>query len=164
MKMLWSVANKPEEILKLPDSELHRLIHSSGFYVSKGAYIKGASKAILEIFDGNVPDKRDELMRLPGVGPKTADIILSYGFNKASIAVDTHIRRTAIRLGLAGYTYSRENVKRRLEQDIPQRDWDFADEAFLRLGKEYCKPRNPLCVDCPLAKICDFNGDDVNGD
>ncbi len=156
MKQLWEKASTPREILELSDSMLQKLIRSSGFYVLKAKYIKEASKVILEKYDGNVPTSRDELMELPGVGPKTADIVFSYGFNKAAIAIDTHVYRTSKRLGLAGDTDSHEKVKRQLEQHINQNDWNFADEALVMIGKNYCKSRNPLCSQCPLVKVCNF--------
>ena len=156
LKQLLDVASTPQEIIKLSERKLKQLIRSSGYFNVKARYIREASKAIIMRYEGIVPDTREELMDLPGVGPKTADIVLNYGFNKPAIAVDTHIHRTAKRLGLASESDPLKKVKQHLEEDIPPVDWVFTDEALLSLGKDYCKSHNPLCIKCPLSKVCNY--------
>lgn len=152
---LFAVASTPREILTLDPETLKRLIRSSGYYNQKAAYIIGACSAMVERFGGETPRTREELMTLPGVGPKTADIVLSYGYGEPAIAVDTHIHRVSRRAGLAREGAKPTDVKKALEGALPQGDWVYADGALLQLGKDYCKPRKPRCGDCPLKELCD---------
>jgi endonuclease-3 len=94
-------------------------------------------------------------MMLPGVGPKTADIVLSYGYGEPAIAVDTHIYRVVKRLGLVEMRAGPQDVKRELEDSISREDYSFADGAILSIGKEFCKPSKPRCGGCPLEKLCE---------
>ena len=153
---LFSVADTPEGILNLDENRLRQLIRPSGFYNQKARHIIGASRQIVERFHGETPRTRDELMSLPGVGEKTASIVLSYGFGEPAIAVDTHIHRVARRLGLARGEAKPEQVKLALEGDLPASDWSYADGAILQLGKDFCRPRKPACGRCPVEKMCGY--------
>jgi endonuclease-3 len=97
-------------------------------------------------------------MSLPGVGPKTADIVLSYGYGEPAIAVDTHIHRVTKRLGLVDDKAGPTEVKIVLENSLPSGEYLFADGAILSIGKEYCRPRKPRCRECPLGKLCEKRG------
>ena len=110
----------------------------------------------MERYFGETPKTREELMTLPGVGPKTADIVLSYGYGVPAIAVDTHILRVCKRTGLVSYKARPTEVKDTLEGSLPRGCWVYADSAFLQLGKEYCKPQKPKCENCPLTKLCEY--------
>ena len=143
---LFKVARTPQQIVKLPTSKLQSLIRISGPYRQKARKIKKASKMILEEYKGKVPSQREELMELYGVGPKTADIVLMYGFNKPAIAVDTHVFQVSKRLGLADLKDDVEEVKKRLECIFPKNKWYLINLGFVMFGKEFCKPINPLCV------------------
>lgn len=152
---LFSVASTPQEILALDPAVLRKLIRSSGYYNQKARYIIGASMGIVERFGGVTPRTRAELITLPGVGPKTADIVLSYGYGEPAIAVDTHIQRVSKRLGLVQDKAGPEDVKAVLEGSLPSEDYSYTDGAILNVGKEYCKPRKPRCRECPLGKVCE---------
>ncbi|MCX6656486.1 MAG: endonuclease III [Candidatus Bathyarchaeota archaeon] len=153
---LFNVASTPCEILCLDPETLKRLIRPSGYYNLKSAYIIGACKGIIERFNSETPRTREGLMTLPGVGPKTADIVLSYGYGVPSIAVDTHILRVCKRTGLVSFRARPTEVKDTLEGSLPRRDWFYTDSAFLQLGKEYCKPQKPRCNNCPLMELCEY--------
>jgi len=154
---LFDQASSPEAILQLDEATLKRLIRPSGYYNQKAKYIIGACKAIIEGHKGKTPHIREELLNLPGVGPKTADIVLSYGYSYPAIAVDTHIHRVSRRVGLAHGEASPIEVKKRLETSLPSNDWWYTDGALLQLGKDYCKPRRPRCNECPVGFMCDYN-------
>jgi endonuclease-3 len=152
---LFAAASTPQEILALAPEILKHLIRSSGYYNQKAKHITGACRAMVEKFSGETPRTRDELLTLPGVGPKTADIVLCYGYGEPAIAVDTHIHRVSRRTGIAREKAKPTEVKDILQGALPKRDWVYADNAFLQLGKDYCKPRKPRCRECPLKEICD---------
>jgi endonuclease-3 len=153
---LFAVASTPQEILALEPETLRQLIRHSGYYNQKAKHIVGACKGIIEKFGGETPRTRDELLTLPGVGPKTADIVLSYGYGEPAIAVDTHIHRVSKRTGITGMKAKPTDAKDALQSALPQRDWVYADGALLQLGKDYCKPTEPRCGECPLREICDY--------
>lgn len=155
-KTLFSAASTPQSILNLPEENLKQLIRPSGYYNQKARYIIETTRVIVENFNGETPSMREELLSLPGVGPKTADIVLSYGYGKPAVAVDTHIHRVSRRIGLAGIDAKTTEVKQALEIALPQTDWSYADGALLQLGKDYCKPRNPKCGECPVEKLCGY--------
>ena len=151
---LFQVASDPGSILNLGGERLRRLIRCSGYYNQKADYITHVCSELLTRFGGEVPDDREKLLSLPGVGPKTADVVLSYAFLKPTIAVDVHVRRTAMRLGLAEKSSGVESVKRDLEGKIGRRDRRFMDGALVRLGKDFCRAGNPRCDECPVGSLC----------
>jgi endonuclease-3 len=153
---LFKLASNPIEILAIDPETLKKLIRSSGYYNLKSAYIIGACKVIMDKFGGETPKTREGLLTLPGVGPKTADIVLSYGYGVPAIAVDTHILRVCRRTGLVEKIAGPTEVKNTLEGSLPREYWCYADSAFLELGKEYCKPKKPRCDDCPLKELCEY--------
>ena len=155
---LFSVASTPQQILALEPALLKQLIRPSGYFNQKAKHIIDASRMIVERFGGITPQTRTELLTLPGVGPKTADIVLSYGFGQPAIAVDTHINRVAKRLGLANDNASPADIKISLEDSLPRIDYNYADGAILSIGKEYCKPGRPRCRECPLEQVCEKRG------
>ena len=148
----------PADILRLKPEELKERIRCSGFYNQKARNILGICRALEEDFDGAVPDDRSKLMRLPGVGLKTADIVLSHAFDRPAIAVDVHVATVAKRLGLVGEKANPSRIKRELEEQVPPRMYRFVDQAFVRHGKEYCRARNPRCDECFLRGACEHPG------
>jgi endonuclease-3 len=156
---LFKVASAPSDILDLDPEILKRLIRPSGYYNLKSAYIIGACKAIIERFNSETPRTREGLLTLPGVGPKTADIVLSYGYGVPAIAVDTHILRVCKRTGLVSLKAKPSDVKDILEDSLPRGYWFYADSAFLQLGKDYCKSQKPRCDNCPLKELCEYRKD-----
>lgn len=155
---LFKVARTPKQIAKLPTKKLQSLIRISGPYKQKSKKIKRTTKTILEKFNGKVPRTRDELTSLYGVGPKTADIVLMYGFNIPSIAIDTHANRVPKRIGLVNKKANVEQVKGKLEDIFPRNKWYLINMGFVSFGKEICKPVNPICIknkrNCPFSGFC----------
>jgi endonuclease-3 len=155
---LFAVAKTPTQILRLPTKKLQSLIRISGPYRQKAYRIKQMSRIILGNYSGKVPNDRDELMKLPGVGYKTADIVLMYGFGIPRIAVDTHCNRVPKRIGIVPLDYNVEEVREKLESLFPQNKWYLINLGFVNFGKEICKPINPLCIkdsnNCPFSGFC----------
>lgn len=157
-RQLFSVARTPRQIIKLPIKRLQNLIRISGPYRQKAKRIKQISKCILEEYKGKVPNSREELMKLYGVGYKTADIVLMYGFNIPAIAIDTHCNRIPKRIGLIDRKANVEEVKEKLENMFPRNKWYLINIGLIMFGKEICKPVNPLCIksakNCPFSSFC----------
>lgn len=153
---LFSKANTPEKILKLSTKQLQKLIKPSGPFRQKAKRIKAVSKIILEKYKGKVPKTREELIELPGVGFKTADVVLMYGHGIPSIAIDTHCNRVPKRIGLVEQNANVEGVKSMLENLIPKKDWYIVNMGLVQFGKEICRPINPKCDACPISKYCRY--------
>jgi len=157
-KRLFKRVKSPKEILKLSRKEIERIIYPVGFYREKAKKILKVSKILLEKYDGNVPKTREELLELPGVGYKTADIVLMYGFGKPRIAIDTHCNRVSKRIGLVNKKANVEEIRKKLESLFPKKKWYLINLGFVTFGKEICKPISPLCIknpnECPFTKFC----------
>lgn len=151
---LFNVVATPEEILSLEPNELRTLIRCSGFYNQKARNITAICQDLVDNHDSMVPDDRETLMSLRGVGPKTADIVLSHAYNVPAIAVDVHVARVARRLGFADPKAGPEDVKAALEQLVSPERYRFIDNGFVRQGKQYCRKTNPRCGECPLRGVC----------
>lgn len=128
-------------------------IRSTGFYRNKAANIKNASKVIIDQFDGKVPDTMEELVSLPGVGRKTANVVLGSAFGRPAIACDTHVIRLSRRLGLSANS---DPVKLEfdLAEILPKRIWTVFSHALILHGRAICKARKPDCGNCPISKYC----------
>ena len=144
----------PEDVAQAPLTTLTRLIRSCSYPNAKARYLRGFSKIILQRHGGKVPDTMEELVRLPGVGRKTASIILAVAFGKLEgIAVDTHVFRVARRLGLSqGRTPQR--VERDLMEAVPRRKWGELNPLLISFGRDICTARNRRCPQCPFRKAC----------
>jgi endonuclease-3 len=153
---LFSVADTPEKILKLKKEELEDLIRPSGPYRQKAKRIKEVSRIILEKYKGKVPKTREGLMELPGVGLKTSNIVLSYGYGKPVIAVDVHVEVISKRLDLAPQNASVKEVEDKLEELIPVKDKWIINLGLVQFGREICITRKPKCEICPMSKYCKY--------
>jgi len=153
---LFSKVDTPKKILKLSTKQLEKLIRPSGPFRQKTKRIKLVSKIILEKYKGKVPKTREELMSLPGVGFKTADVVLMYGHGIPSIAIDTHCNRIPKRIGLVDKKSSVEEVKGILESLIPKKDWYIVNMGLVQFGREICQPIRPKCGICPMSKHCNY--------
>lgn len=143
------------DYVHVPREDLEKDIQSTGFYRNKAKNIQGACVMILEKFGGMVPDTMEELLNLPGVARKTANVVLGVAFGKADgIVVDTHVFRVARRLGLAA-SDTAEKVERDLIKVIPKKRWIKFPHQVILHGRKICKARKPLCGICPLEKVCD---------
>ena len=136
-------------------SEIESLIKTCGFYKSKARNIKEACRIIVEEYGGRVPQTMEELTDLPGVGRKTANVVLSNAFGVDAIAVDTHVFRVANRLGLAQSGDVR-GTEEQLMENIPREKWSRAHHWLIHHGRRICKARRPKCEECPLAEVCSF--------
>ena len=150
---LFEKYRKPEDYLAVPQEELERDIYTTGFFRQKAKAIRGTMHVLLEEFDGVVPGKLDELMRLPGVARKTANVVASELGHAQGIVVDTHVRRLSQRLGLT----RREDpvrIERDLQKIVPRADWPRFPHLLIWHGRRVCDARRPRCEDCVLASLC----------
>ena len=154
-KELFKNYNTPEKILKLGEEKLMEYIKSIGFYNVKSKNIIALSHLLIQNNDSQVPDEMDELLKLPGVGRKTANVVLSNCFGVPAIAVDTHVFRVSTRLG-----FSDKKDPLQVEQDlmkkISKKYWTDAHHAFIFHGRRICKARNPMCELCSVQSYCKF--------
>ena len=151
---LFRKYKKPEDYLKVSAHELEKDIHSTGFFRNKTKSIQGTAKLLTEQYGGEVPHTMDELLELPGVARKTANVVLGNAFGiKAGVVVDTHVTRLSHRLAL-----SEEKTAEKIEQDliaiVPKKDWVLFPHLMIFHGRKICKARNPLCAECTIEKLC----------
>jgi endonuclease-3 len=143
-----------QDFIGISQEELEKEIYSTGFYRNKAKNIIEACKIIARDYNSKVPDTMEELLKLPGVARKTANIVLSGAFGKVEgIAVDTHVKRLSGRLGLTAHT-DPEKIEKDLLKIIPQKDWDFFSLLLINHGRKVCIARKPLCGKCSLNKLC----------
>lgn len=154
-KDLFQIVDTPEKMLALGEEQLIGYIKTIGLYRNKAKNVIALSKMILEEFDGQVPATRDELERLPGVGRKTANVVLNVAFGQPTIAVDTHIFRVSNRTGLAPGKDVLA-VELNLEKRVPKDYLLHAHHWLILHGRYICKARKPLCVRCEIADVCNF--------
>ncbi len=147
----------PAALAEASLTDIKKLIYSTGFYNNKAKNIKACARALLERHNGQVPHDLDLLVKLPGVGRKTANVVRSAAFGLPAIVVDTHVLRISGRLGL---TKSRDPVKVEFDlmKIIPESTWSDLSLQFIYFGREICDARKPLCKKCPLFDICVFSG------
>ena len=152
-KNLFEKYPDPEDLSHAPLNDIKRIIYSTGFYNNKAKNIKACALAILNEYQAKVPEDISKLIKLPGVGRKTANVVLSAAFGHQTIVVDTHVLRISRRLGL---TENRDPVKveYELRQIIPKPSWSDLSLQLIYFGRDICDARKPLCEDCPLFKLC----------
>lgn len=139
-------------------SDLKKIVRSTGYYNQKAKRIKESAKTVMREYGGLLPDDIDELIKIPGVGRKTANIIITYGFEgNQGIAVDTHVRRLAFRLGLTE-SKNPEIIERDLKKAFKKDDWPAVNSTFIEHGRNVCRAGKPLCTKCALNSICPRNG------
>ena len=152
-KDLFKTYKTPQDFLSLSQSQLEEKIRSCGFYHHKAKNILGASKDILEKFDGVVPNSLKDLTSLSGVGRKTANVVLSEGYKQSAIAVDTHVFRVSHRLSLSdGKTP--EQVEKDLQKKFDKSLWGSLHQYLVLFGRYYCKSQKPKCEECDLKSYC----------
>ena len=150
---LFAVATTPETILALSDTELENLIFSSGHYKKKARTLKHVSEIILRKFSGKVPETKEELMSIKGIGPKTANIVLAFAFGKTVLPIDTHCHRIPNRLGWIN-TKTPEQTEEELEKILQKKYWKDFNAIFVQFGQTMCKPISPLCSKCSINNYC----------
>ncbi len=149
----------PQALAAANRLEIERLIKKTGFYKNKAVFIMESSRMISEDFSGNVPNTREELMKLPGVGRKVANCVLVYSFGVPAIPVDTHVHRISNRLGVVK-TKTPEETEHKIMKLLPQKYWVKYNDALVWHGKTICKPIGPQCRTCPISQYCDKKGVD----
>ncbi|MBN2421584.1 endonuclease III [Candidatus Woesearchaeota archaeon] len=154
-KRLFKLAKTPEEMIKLSDEQIKKAIYPVGFYNNKTRTVKEISQLLIEKYNSKVPDSIDELLKLKGVGRKTANIVVTQGFNKLGIAVDTHVHRISNRMGLVKSKTPHE-TEFALREIIPKKYWIILNELLVKHGQNVCKPRKPLCFKCKIEKYCNY--------
>ena len=152
-KTLFEKYRRPEDYLAVPREELEQDVYATGFFRQKAKSIQGAMRVLLEEFDGEVPGTVDELLRLPGVARKTANVVAAELGNPQGVVVDTHVRRLSQRLGL---TRQEDPVKieRDLVKLVPRADWGRFPHLLIWHGRRVCNARRPRCEDCVLVALC----------
>jgi len=151
---LFRKYRKPEDYLKVPPRELEKDIQSTGFFRNKTKSIQGTAKLLTEQYHGEVPQTMDELLELPGVARKTANVVLGNAFDiHAGVVVDTHVTRLSHRLG-----FTQQKTAEKIEQDlipiVPKKDWVIFPHLMIYHGRKICKARTPLCAECVIEKQC----------
>lgn len=153
-KDLFQKYKTPEDYLAVPLEELQQDIRSIGLYRNKAKNIQKLSKMLIEEMDGEVPQTQNELVKLPGVGRKTANVVASVAFDVPAIAVDTHVERVSKRLGICRWKDSVTEVEETLMKKIPKEEWSVTHHRFIFFGRYHCKAQSPKCEECPLLDLC----------
>ncbi len=153
-KTLFKKYRTPEDYIRAPQEELEKDIYSTGFYRNKAKNIKKLSGILVSDFNGKVPDTMEDLLTLPGVARKTANIVLSAAFGKIEgIAVDTHVKRLSARLGFTKNT-DPDKIEKDLMKIIPRDEWAVFTLLLILHGRKICTAKKPLCGECILNKLC----------
>ncbi|MFH1626246.1 MAG: endonuclease III [Pseudomonadota bacterium] len=154
---LFAIADTPEDMLTLEVGELERTIYPVGFYRNKARNILSVSKKLVQEHNGKVPHEIDELLKLPGVGRKTANLVVTKGYGKPGICVDTHVHRICNRLGYVN-TKNPAETEFALRARLPQEFWIEINDLLVSLGQNICRPISPRCSECALENLCDKVG------
>ncbi|TLX68797.1 MAG: endonuclease III [Thaumarchaeota archaeon] len=155
IKSLFSEFKNPYELSKANLKDLKKVIQKIGFYNVKAARIKQVSEILIKKYNGKVPSNLSDLIALPGVGRKTANCVLVYGFNKPAIPVDIHVHRISNRIGIVN-TKQPEETELILQKSVDRKYWIRINETFVTYGQNICLPINPKCNVCQLTKICKY--------
>ncbi len=151
---LFSKYNTPEKLSKISINDLEKIIHPCGFYKNKAKNIKACCQKLLEDFNGIVPDNMEDLQSLPGVGRKSANVIMLEAFhNPQGIAVDTHAKRISNKIGFSKET-DPEKIEKDLLKQVPKEYYYDVNHLFVWHGRNICSARNPKCDNCPINKYC----------
>ncbi|MBO3286833.1 endonuclease III [Paenibacillus sp. FSL M8-0228] len=151
---LFQKYNSPEDYLAVPLEELEQDIRRIGLYRNKAKHIHNLCRILIDQYGGEIPSEHDQLVKLPGVGRKTANVVVSTAFNVPAIAVDTHVERVSKRLGFAGWDDSVLEVEKKLMKRVPRDEWSLTHHRLIFFGRYHCKAQNPQCQVCPLLDVC----------
>ena len=152
-KRLFELARTPEEMMGLSKEIIIKAIYPVGFYRTKTANILNICKALVQKYDSKVPDELDELLKLKGVGRKTANLVITLGYGKLGICVDTHVHRVSNRLGYVK-TKTPEETEFALRAKLPQKYWIIYNDLLVTHGQNICRPISPFCSICKIEKYC----------
>jgi len=151
---LLALASTPKKMVKLPEEDIVRAIYPVGFYRNKAKAVLQLSRDIIDRFHSRVPDTMEQLLTLPGVGRKTANLVLTLAFEKEGLCVDTHVHRISNRLGYIK-TKTPEGTEQALREKLPKRYWSRYNTLMVAFGRHKCFPISPGCSSCPISDYCD---------
>ncbi|MBI3609853.1 MAG: endonuclease III [Nitrospirae bacterium] len=154
---LFRLAKTPSEMIRLSPKTIERAVYPVGFYRTKARTLLSVSRDLLQRYDGRVPDDLEELLTLKGVGRKTANLVVTLGFRKHGICVDTHVHRISNRWGYVR-TKTPEKTEAALREKLPKRYWIIFNDLLVTYGQNLCKPISPHCSRCPISRYCDRAG------
>jgi endonuclease-3 len=154
---LFALADTPAKLLALPASRIEKAIYPAGFYRTKTRNLLEIARILTERFGGRVPDDLETLLTLPGVGRKTANLVLTVGYSKSGICVDTHVHRISNRWGLVK-TATPDETEAALRKVLPERYWIGLNDALVSYGQNLCVPVSPFCSSCKLSALCPKKG------
>lgn len=154
---LFSLAAIPEELARLTPEAVEKAIFPVGFYRNKAKGVIEVCRTLIEKYDGRVPDEIDELLKLKGVGRKTANLVVTLGYGKPGICVDTHVHRISNRWGYVT-TKTPEETETALRKKLPPEYWLIINDLLVTFGQNHCKPISPLCSTCVIREFCDRVG------
>jgi endonuclease-3 len=152
-RRLFALADSPETMVRLTAKKIEQVIFPVGFYRTKAKTILEICRNLNENYRGRVPDEIDELIKFKGVGRKTANLVVTLGYNKPGICVDTHVHRISNRWGYVK-TATPEKTEVALRQKLPKQYWIEYNDLLVSFGQQLCRPISPLCSQCPVAKYC----------
>ena len=150
---LFALAKSPAELLKFSDAKIEKAIYPAAFFRNKAKSMKEMCKVLVKKYSGKVPDRLEELLKLKGVGRKTANLTLTLGHNKPGICVDIHVHRICNRLGYVK-TKSPDETEMLLREILPKRYWKGFNDLLVSFGQNLCKPVSPFCCSCPILHTC----------
>jgi endonuclease-3 len=150
---LFAVADSPQAMVKLTAKKIEKLIYPVGFYKTKARQILEMCRTIIDHHSGKVPDEIDELLKFNGVGRKTANLVVTLGYNKPGICVDTHVHRISNRWGYIK-TATPEKTEIALRAKLPKQYWIEYNNLLVNFGQHLCRPISPMCSNCPVKKYC----------
>lgn len=151
---LFHKYRSPDDYLKVPLEELEEDIRQIGLFRTKAKNIQKMCRMLLDQYGGKLPTTREELMQFPGIGRKTANVILYTAFNIPAIAVDTHVERVTKRLGICRWKDTPLEVEKTLMEKVPRDEWGITHHRLIFFGRYHCKAQNPQCAVCPLNDLC----------
>jgi endonuclease-3 len=154
---LFALADSPETMVKLKAKTIEKAIYPVGFYRTKAKIIRQICASLLSDYEGKVPDEIDELLKFKGVGRKTANLVVTLGYRKPGICVDTHVHRISNRWGYID-TKTPEKTEMALRAKLPKQYWIEYNDLLVSFGQHLCRPISPLCSQCPVEKYCEKKG------
>ncbi len=157
VRKLFKVVQNPDDLRRTPLDEIEKLLFPVGFYRVKAKHLKALPDVLDQEFAGRIPETIDELCKLPGVGRKTANLVVTVAFDKHGICVDVHVHRITNRLGLIK-TKTPLETEMELRRILPKRYWKSWNRQLVSFGQTLCKPRHPQCNRCPIATLCEKIG------
>ena len=156
-KNLFRKYKRSEDYLKAPIAQLEEDIRSTGFFRNKAKSLKGCCQALINLFGGKVPSTMEDMLRLPGVGRKTANCVLGAAYGIPGVVVDTHVKRLSLRLGLSE-SQDPDKIEKDVEKVLPKERWRRFSDILIYHGREVCKARKPDHARCPVFNLCPSNG------